>query len=73
MAFTRLFKQPLKGVTRRYYHIGGSWENPTVDRIDKYVAKQDTDEVDAVVTEAATDDSAGETSTPPTDTDPEQR
>jgi uncharacterized protein YhdP len=55
LAFTRLFKQPLKGVTRRYYHIGGSWENPTVDRIDKEVAKQDTAEADAAVTESARD------------------
>jgi uncharacterized protein (TIGR02099 family) len=41
LAFTRLFKEPLKGVTRRYYRIVGSWDNPTVERIDKQEAKQD--------------------------------
>ena len=41
LAFTRLFKEPLKGVTRRYYHIDGSWDNPIVERIDKQEAKQE--------------------------------
>jgi uncharacterized protein (TIGR02099 family) len=41
LAFTRLFKGPLKGVTRRYYRVDGPWENPTVERIDKQEAKQD--------------------------------
>jgi uncharacterized protein YhdP len=52
LAFTRLFKQPLKGVTRRYYHIGGPWETPVIERIDKEIAKQDTAEADAAVSES---------------------
>lgn len=40
LAFTRLFKEPLKGVTRRYYHISGSWDDPVVERIDKEQAEQ---------------------------------
>jgi hypothetical protein len=58
LAFTSLFKQPLKGVTRRYYHIGGSWDDPTIDRIDKEVAKQDTAEADAAVTETQKENTA---------------
>ncbi len=44
LAFTRLFKEPLKGVTRRYYRIDGSWDNPAIERIDKEEAKQDAAE-----------------------------
>ena len=41
LAFTRLFKEPLKGVTRRYYRIDGPWDNPVVERIDKDEAKKE--------------------------------
>ncbi len=33
LVFTQVFKQPLRGLTRAYYRITGSWENPTVERI----------------------------------------
>ena len=33
LLFTQVFKQPLKGLARGYYHITGSWDNPTVERI----------------------------------------
>jgi len=33
LLFTQVFKQPLKGLARGYYHISGSWDNPTVERI----------------------------------------
>jgi uncharacterized protein (TIGR02099 family) len=33
LLFTQVFKQPLKGLTRGYYRITGSWDNPTVERI----------------------------------------
>jgi uncharacterized protein (TIGR02099 family) len=33
LLFTQVFKQPLKGLTRAYYRITGSWDNPTVERI----------------------------------------
>lgn len=33
LLFTQVFKQPLKGLARAYYHIGGSWENPSIERI----------------------------------------
>jgi uncharacterized protein (TIGR02099 family) len=51
LAFTRLFKQPLKGVTRRYYRITGSWENPAIDSIGKQEAQQDSAEAAAAVSE----------------------
>ena len=33
LLFTQVFKQPLKGLTRGYYRITGSWDNPIVERI----------------------------------------
>jgi uncharacterized protein YhdP len=38
--FTKVFKGPLKGIARGYYHIGGTWENPQVDRIDAAQARE---------------------------------
>lgn len=63
LAFTSLFKQPLKGVTRRYYHIGGPWDNPAIERIDKVIAKQDTAEADAAVSESHKENTATEVPT----------
>ena len=40
LAFTRLFKEPLKGVSRRYYRIEGPWEGYRYERIDKQEAQQ---------------------------------
>ena len=37
--FSQIFKEPLKGVSRAYYHIGGSWDEPKVERIDADVGK----------------------------------
>jgi len=34
LLFSQIFKEPLKGIARAYYHISGSWENPKVERID---------------------------------------
>ena len=34
LIFTRLFKEPLKGIGRASYCLSGSWENPTVERIE---------------------------------------
>jgi uncharacterized protein (TIGR02099 family) len=73
LAFTRLFKQPLKGVTRRYYHIGGSWENPTVERIDKEVAEQDTAQVDAAVIESSAEQAEGLAAGTPDDSAPDKK
>jgi uncharacterized protein (TIGR02099 family) len=33
LVFTQVFKQPLKGLARGYYHITGGWDNPAVERI----------------------------------------
>ncbi len=33
LLFTQVFKQPLRGLARGYYHITGSWDNPAIDRI----------------------------------------
>ncbi len=63
LAFSRLFKEPLKGVTRRYYRITGPWENPAVERIDKAEARQESAEAAAAVSESQREDSEG--TTPP--------
>lgn len=34
LLFTQIFKEPLKGVARAYYHIGGTWDDPQIERID---------------------------------------
>jgi uncharacterized protein YhdP len=39
LLFTQVFKEPLKGATRAYYHIGGSWDDPQVERVDSDVGK----------------------------------
>jgi uncharacterized protein YhdP len=33
LLFTQVFKQPLNGLTRAYYRITGSWDNPTIERV----------------------------------------
>ncbi len=33
LVFSQIFKQPLKGLARGYYRIGGTWDNPAVERI----------------------------------------
>ncbi len=38
--FTRVFKGPLKGIARGYYRIGGTWENPQVERMDSAQARE---------------------------------
>jgi uncharacterized protein (TIGR02099 family) len=45
LLFTQVFKQPLKGLTRGYYRITGSWDNPTVERIKSADASAATAEV----------------------------
>jgi uncharacterized protein (TIGR02099 family) len=34
LLFSQIFKEPLKGATRGYYRITGSWDDPQVRRID---------------------------------------
>ncbi len=34
LLFSQIFKEPLKGVTRGYYRITGSWDDPQVKRIE---------------------------------------
>jgi len=34
LVFSQIFKEPLKGMARGYYHITGTWENPVVQRVD---------------------------------------
>jgi uncharacterized protein YhdP len=41
LLFSQVFKEPLKGVTRGYYRITGSWEDPQVRRIDARELKED--------------------------------
>ncbi len=39
LLFSKVFKEPLKGAARAYYHIGGTWDDPKVERIDADAAK----------------------------------
>lgn len=73
LAFTRLFKEPLKGVTRRYHRITGPWENPVVERIDAQEAKQNSVEADAAVSEPVVSDekTPNSATAPPTQPDAE--
>lgn len=34
LVFSQIFKEPLKGITRGYYRITGSWDNPVVQRLE---------------------------------------
>ncbi|MET0658659.1 MAG: YhdP family protein, partial [Steroidobacteraceae bacterium] len=40
LLFSQIFKEPLKGVTRGYYRITGSWEEPVVERVHGEQAKE---------------------------------
>jgi uncharacterized protein (TIGR02099 family) len=40
--FSRVFKEPLKGIARGYYRIGGTWDNPQVERMDAAQAREAT-------------------------------
>jgi uncharacterized protein (TIGR02099 family) len=40
LIFTRLFKEPLKGIGRASYCLSGSWENPNVEPIDNDESEQ---------------------------------
>jgi uncharacterized protein (TIGR02099 family) len=40
LLFSRIFKEPLKGATRGYYRIMGSWDDPQVKRIDAQEMKE---------------------------------
>ena len=33
LLFTEVFKQPLRGLARGYYRITGTWDNPSIERI----------------------------------------
>jgi uncharacterized protein YhdP len=48
LLFSQVFKEPLKGVTRGYYRITGSWDDPQVRRIDSREAKDDRQASQAV-------------------------
>ena len=41
LLFSQIFKEPLKGVTRGYYRITGSWDDPQVRRMDAREIKDD--------------------------------
>ena len=41
LLFSQIFKEPLKGVTRGYYRITGSWDDPQIRRIDAREVKDD--------------------------------
>ncbi len=39
LLFSQIFKEPLKGITRGYYRITGSWDKPVVERVDSAEVK----------------------------------
>ncbi len=41
LLFSQIFKEPLQGVTRGYYRITGTWDEPQVKRIDARELKDD--------------------------------
>jgi uncharacterized protein YhdP len=41
LLFSQVFKEPLQGVTRGYYRITGSWDDPQVKRIEARELKDD--------------------------------
>jgi uncharacterized protein (TIGR02099 family) len=41
LLFSQIFKEPLEGVTRGYYRITGSWDDPQIRRIDARDVKDD--------------------------------
>jgi uncharacterized protein YhdP len=45
LLFTQVFKQPLRGLARGYYRITGTWDNPSVERINSAGAAAATAEV----------------------------
>ncbi len=49
LLFSQLFKEPLRGVARAYYHIGGSWEDPQVERIDADAGKASLSDADTSI------------------------
>lgn len=40
LLFTQVFKEPLKGMTRGYYRITGSWDEPMVERVEAASIKE---------------------------------
>jgi uncharacterized protein YhdP len=40
LLFSTVFKEPLSGLTRGYYRITGSWDQPKVERIGASQAKE---------------------------------
>ncbi len=58
LLFSRIFKEPLKGATRGYYRITGSWDDPQVKRIDAQEMK-DTQLTNAAPAPARDGDSGG--------------
>ena len=40
LLFSRIFKEPLKGATRGYYRITGSWDDPQVRRVEARELKE---------------------------------
>ena len=41
LLFSQVFKEPLKGATRGYYRITGSWDDPQVKQIEAQELKDD--------------------------------
>ncbi|MET0497106.1 MAG: YhdP family protein [Steroidobacteraceae bacterium] len=40
LLFTQVFKEPLKGITRGYYRITGTWDDPVVERVEAAAIKE---------------------------------
>jgi uncharacterized protein YhdP len=62
LLFSQVFKEPLKGATRGYYRITGSWDDPQVKRVDAREVKDSRQAGSAA--ESAAEPAAGPGRTP---------
>ncbi|HEY7753876.1 MAG TPA: YhdP family protein [Steroidobacteraceae bacterium] len=58
LLFSQIFKEPLKGATRGYYRITGSWDDPQVKRVDAREVK-DSRQAGSTPAEAANGPATG--------------
>jgi uncharacterized protein YhdP len=58
LLFSQIFKEPLKGATRGYYRITGSWDDPQVKRVDAREVK-DSRQAGSAPEETASEPAAG--------------
>lgn len=65
LLFSQIFKEPLKGATRGYYRITGSWDDPQVKRVDAREVKDSRQAGSAAEAAAEPATGPGRTPAPP--------